>query len=65
MRDRNPANGANWTLECIRCDQVFDPQATVGVLAAHWSAFHPEEDPDKPQVELKWVGLGPAPKARP
>jgi hypothetical protein len=63
MIDGDPTNAENWQLKCHCCNQVFDPQTTVGALAAHWQAFHPEQDPDNPHVELEWIGIGPTPES--
>lgn len=75
----DPRNHDNWTLDCRACGHTFgsdDQDAhTGGLMAAHWNNEHagqPRNDgkegdwiEDKPEVDLKWVGLGPAPKSRP
>lgn len=64
VRDRNPANLANWVLRCTVCELEFAKTTTVGVLDAHWQGEHAAEHGETPAMNLVWVGLGPEPQPR-
>lgn len=65
-RDRDVNNTANWTFLCRLCGHKFQPddKQTVGDIADHFKTKH-GWDGKRVSVELRWIGLGPAPKASP
>lgn len=60
----------NYVLACDVClpDKLYLPDlnTTVGVIAGHFEAEHPEHVSDDgtphPQMRLMWTGPGPAPR---
>jgi len=63
---------ADFTLACRHCGDEWgnatDRELPLGVIHAHFQTYHPEAlGPDRRaiQLELLWLGRGPAPKANP
>ena len=61
-RDRSPSNIRNWELRCADCGELFKDAETVSVAVEHFATRH---GTGKVRLDLKWVGLGPAPKRAP
>ena len=62
MSDRNPSRASNWKLVCKECGAEFHPKETMETVRRHFVELHNTE---KPTLELKWIGKGPAPASRP
>lgn len=62
---RNPADDQNWTLACRVCGEHFPDTAALGMVQAHMQIVHDASEGAELELDLVWLGLGPAPKSRP
>lgn len=66
-QNRDPANADNFRLVCKLCGWKPPLTMTMGEMRRHFVVDHPEakdsEGAADVQLELIWIGKGPAPKA--
>ena len=60
----------DFTLACKHCGDDYgnEPDLPMGVVQAHFEQHHPDvlrANGGKIELELLWLGLGPAPKGNP
>jgi len=55
---------SDFALVCARCGDEYgnEPNLPLGVVAAHFGKHHPEAGPSRVELEMLWLGQGPAPK---
>jgi hypothetical protein len=61
MPDRNPKRLSNWKMTCTICHHTFPERKTMEEVQKHFLERHGTEKID---LDLKWVGVGPAPASK-
>jgi hypothetical protein len=66
VADRNPRRLSNWKLVCALCKADWLGTEKVETINQHFIDVHGlAVDARKVNLELLWVGRGPAPKSKP
>lgn len=61
----DPERRQNWSLACELCGRRFRDDERAQAFEDHARQFHGQEPGQSVALRLEWIGLGPAPKARP